>query len=120
MGIPVKWVQLSLQNVDLKYTMGSHTTSGGGDWDLAQGYTTNGITIGSSSSGYITAGSYTYTVPVDDLSTLRGEVDNLRARLEEAIALIEKLEVEARYWHLKAKLLESTQTPSQFTPTNVC
>lgn len=64
---------------------------------------TTSMTFGTNFGGYVTG--TTLAGEVDQFSTLRGEVDNMRMRLEELIALVEKLEVESRYWHAKADIL---------------
>ncbi len=50
-------------------------------------------------------GSWAYTDPV---SELRAEVDQMREALDAAVANYEKMEIEARYWHIKSEALEKT------------
>jgi hypothetical protein len=87
----------------MAFTDGTHTSLS--DNTLA---TYNGQTYitGISTTG-INDFTYTYQpIPADQYATLRGEIDNMRVRVEALIALVEKLEIESRYWHLKARLLE--------------
>lgn len=41
----------------------------------------------------------------DDVAKLQAQVDRMEIRLDEALTLMEKLEIETRYWRLKAEVL---------------